>query len=76
MEQTPNLDLSKTTPILTPSGSKIWVQGFVLRKASRFLTGEREDAVIPLQVFYCPKTMEINMEGIPEHMKFLFEGEE
>lgn len=70
-----NFDISKTTPLLTPSGGKIWHSGFVLRKASRFLTGGDSDAVIPLQVFYDPETMEINMEGIPETMKFMFEDE-
>ena len=76
MEQKLNIDLSKTQPVLTKEGGKIWNQGFVLRKVSRFLTGDSEDRLLPVQVFYCPQTMEISREGIPPGMEFLFEDEE
>jgi len=33
-----SLDLSKTTPILTAAGGKIWHQGYLLRKVSKFIT--------------------------------------
>lgn len=74
MEQ-PQIDFKKTTPVLTESGSKIWQQGFVLRKLSRFVSGTDNDVIVPLQVFYDPQTMEINMEGIPPQIKFMFESE-
>jgi hypothetical protein len=49
-----NLDLSKTTAIDTPSGGKIWQQGMILRKVSKFVTGTTEDAIVPIPVFYDP----------------------
>ena len=71
-----NLDLSKTTPILTPSGDKIWAQGYILRKVSKFITGTSDDNVLPIQVFYDPKTGEILKEGLPSELKFIVEGNE
>lgn len=71
-----NLDISKTTPILTKDGGKVWSQGFVLRKASRFLLGSDEDQIIPIPVFYDPISGEICKEGMPAQMDFLFEDAE
>jgi hypothetical protein len=47
-----NIDLSKTTSVETPSGGKIWSQGVILRKLSRFVVGSDEDALIPIPIFY------------------------
>ena len=71
-----NLDLSKTTPILTPSGDKIWVQGYILRKVSKFITGASDDNILPIPVFYDPLTGEILKEGLPSELKFIVEGNE
>lgn len=76
MQPQMNLDLSKTTPILTPSGDKIWAQGYILRKVSKFVTGTSDDNVLPIQVFYDPKTGEILKEGLPAELKFMVEGNE
>jgi hypothetical protein len=73
MEPKQQLDIRKTTPVLTSTGSKIWVEGFILRKASRFLTGGINDSIIPVPIFYCPTTMEINREGLPKEMDFLLD---
>ena len=64
-----NLDLSKTTAIDTPSGNKIWQQGVILRKISKFITGTSEDAVIPIPVFYDPKTNEILGDTLPRELR-------
>ena len=74
--QQPQLDLEKTTPILTPDGSKIWQQGYILRKASRFLTGSDADQIIPIPIFYDPISGEINKEGMPSQLDFLFKDKE
>lgn len=71
MEPKQQLDIRKTTPVLTSTGSKIWVEGFILRKVSRFLTGGASDSIIPVPIFYCPTTMEINREGLPKEMEFI-----
>jgi hypothetical protein len=70
-----NLDISKTSPVLTKTGGKIWQQGFIIRKASRFLIGSDEDQIIPIPVFYDPESGEISREGMPDNMSFLFEDE-
>lgn len=76
MQPQMNLDLSKTTPILTPSGDKIWAQGYILRKVSKFVTGTSDDNVLPIQVFYDPQTGEILKEGLPAELKFMVEENE
>lgn len=64
-----NLDLNKTTSIDTPSGGKIWQQGMILRKVSKFVTGTQEDAVVPIPVFYDPKTNEILEDTLPRELR-------
>jgi len=64
-----NLDLSKTTAIDTPSGGKIWQQGVILRKVSKFVTGTTDDALVPIPVFYDPETKEILDETIPREIR-------
>lgn len=76
MQPQMNLDLTKTTPILTPNGGKIWHQGYILRKVSKFITGTSDDNVLPIQVFYDPETGEILKEGLPNELKFIIEGDE
>ena len=64
-----NLDLSKTTAIETPSGGKIWQQGVILRKVSKFLTGTNEDAVIPISVFFDPESGDILEDTLPKELR-------
>jgi hypothetical protein len=64
-----NLDLSKTTAIDTPSGGKIWQQGMIVRKVSKFITGTSEDAIIPIPVFYDPETNEILQDTLPPELR-------
>ena len=71
MQQQPqmNLDLSKTTAIDTPSGGKIWQQGMILRKVSKFVTGTTEDAIVPIPVFYDAETGKILEDTIPKELR-------
>jgi len=64
-----NLDLSKTTSIDTPSGGKIWQQGMIVRKVSKFITGTTEDAIVPIPVFYDPETNEILQDTLPPELR-------
>ena len=64
-----NLDLSKTTAIDTPSGGKIWQQGMILRKVSKFVTGTTEDAIVPIPVFYDPQTGNILEDTLPRELR-------
>jgi len=71
-----SLDIHKTTPILTAAGGKIWHQGYLLRKVSKFVTGTNEDNVLPIQVFYDPETGEILKDGLPDELKFIIEDDQ
>jgi hypothetical protein len=64
-----NLDLSKTTPINTPSGGKVWQQGVILRKVSKFITGTSEDAIIPIPVFFDPNDGSILEDTLPKELR-------
>lgn len=64
-----NLDLSKTTAIDTPSGGKIWQQGMILRKVSKFVTGTSEDAIVPIPVFYDPEDGSILEDTLPKELR-------
>jgi hypothetical protein len=64
-----NLDLSKTTAIDTPSGGKIWQQGMILRKVSKFIVGSQEDAIVPIPIFYDPETGTILDETLPKELR-------
>lgn len=68
-QQQPQIDLSKTTSIETPSGGKIWQQGVILRKVSRFVTGTDEDALLPIPVFYDPETKKILTDSVPKDLR-------
>jgi hypothetical protein len=67
--QSPNVDLSKTTSIETPEGEKIFQQGVLLRKVSKFLVGANEDAILPIPVFFDPKTGKILESSIPSELR-------
>lgn len=64
-----NLDLSKTTSLETATGGKVWNQGVIIRKVSKFVVGAEEDALIPIPVFYDPETGEILLETLPKELR-------
>jgi hypothetical protein len=69
MAAQPQIDLGKTTTIETENGGKLFQQGFVLRKVSRFITNSPEDAVMPIPVFYDPETGKILGQGLPPEIR-------
>jgi hypothetical protein len=64
-----NIDLSKTTSLETATGGKVWNQGVIIRKVSKFVVGAEEDALIPIPVFYNPETGEILLETLPKELR-------
>ncbi len=68
-----NLDLSKTTAIDTPSGGKIWQQGVIIRRVSKFVVGAQEDAIVPIPVFFDPTTGEILEDTLPKELREEYE---
>lgn len=71
----PQLDISKTTAITTESGGKIFQQGVILRKVSKFLAGTPDDAILPIPVFYDPETGKILGDSVPPAIKEEFADE-
>ena len=69
MTAQPQIDLGKTTAIETENGGKLFQQGFILRKVSRFITNSPEDAVMPIPVFYDPETGKILGQGLPPEIR-------
>ena len=67
--QQPNIDLKNTTSIETESGSRIWQQGALLRKVSKFVTGTDADAVMPIPVFYDPESGKILEDSLPKELR-------
>jgi hypothetical protein len=68
-QQQPQIDLSKTTAIDTPSGGKIWQQGMIVRKVSKFVVGAQEDAIVPIPVFFDPETGKILEDTLPKELR-------
>tara|TARA_R110002020_G_scaffold41112_1_gene121369 strand:+ start:297 stop:542 length:246 start_codon:yes stop_codon:yes gene_type:complete len=67
--QQPNIDLTTTTSIETEDGSKIWQQGALLRKVSKFVTGTDSDAIMPIPVFYDSETGKILEDSLPKELR-------
>lgn len=72
MEQQPqmnvNIDLKNTEAVEHKNG-KVWAQGFLIRKVSKFVTGTSEDAYMPIPVFYDPTTGEILQSTLPPELR-------
>lgn len=69
-QQTLNLPLDKTTQITCDScENNAFIPGFMLRKASKFITGTSNDAVIPIQTMLCSSCGHINKDLIPLELR-------
>ena len=63
-----NIDLKNTESVEHKNG-KVWAQGFIIRKISKFVAGTAEDALMPIPVFYDPATGEILQETLPKELR-------
>jgi hypothetical protein len=63
-----NIDLKNTESVEHKNG-KIWAQGFVIRRISKFVAGTPEDALMPIPVFYDPASGEILEETLPKELR-------
>lgn len=62
-----NISLDKTTPIECDECSNdTFNQVLFLRKASKFLTGTAQDALMPIPTFACAKCNHVNEEFQPK----------
>jgi len=65
-----NISLDKTTAATCDAcQNEVFQEGVLLRKASRFLTGTAQDALIPIPVFVCSKCGHVNEEFMPKQLK-------
>ena len=63
-----NIDLKNTESVEHKNG-RVWQQGFIIRKVSRFVTGNGEDGFMPIPVFYDPATGEVLQETLPKELR-------
>jgi uncharacterized Zn finger protein len=69
MEQQLNIGLDKTIAASCDEcQNEVFQEGVLLRKASRFLTGTSQDAIIPIPVFMCSKCGHVNEEFLPKNL--------
>lgn len=75
-EQSPqmNIDL-KNTQKIEFDGKVLVGEGFVLRKVSKFVTGQSEDGIMPIPVFYNISTGKILKETLPKDLQDDYEDQ-
>ena len=71
----PNIDLTNTTAITSSKGGKVFSEGVILRKISKFVAGTSEDAIMPIPVFYDVITGEVMVDMIPKELRDEFNEE-
>jgi hypothetical protein len=67
-QQAPNIDLKNTESVEHANG-KVWSQGFIIRKVSKFIAGTPDDAFMPIPVFYNPENGEILQGTLPKELR-------
>lgn len=66
----PNIDLRQTKAVKCEKcGNEVFIEGLLLREASRLLTGTAQDALIPITVFACSKCGHVNERFLPLALK-------
>ena len=63
-----NIDLKNTTGVF-PTKGKVWQQGVLLRKVSKFVAGSDKDALLPIPVFYDPENGKILEGTVPQDLR-------
>ena len=69
-----NVDL-KNTEKLEFDGQVLVGEGFVLRKVSKFVTGQDEDGIMPIPVFYDISTGKILKSTLPKGLQDEYEDQ-
>ena len=64
-----NIDFKSTTAIEGFNGGHLFGQAYVLRKVSKFVVGGKEDALLPIPVFYDLETKKIILESVPTELR-------
>lgn len=69
-----NIDL-KNTEKVEFDGNVLVGEAFVLRKVSKFVTGQSEDGVMPIPVFYDLASGKILKETLPKDLQDEYENQ-
>ena len=64
-----NIDFKSTTAVEGFDGGQLFGQAYVLRKVSKFVVGGKEDALLPIPVFYDLETKKIILESVPTELR-------
>jgi hypothetical protein len=65
-----NIPLDKTTPLVCEGcNGQVFQEAILLRKASKFLTGTTQDALVPIPTFVCTDCNHVNDEFLPEELR-------
>jgi hypothetical protein len=65
-----NISFDKTTGVVCEKcGCSVFTEVLMIRKASKFITGTPQDALIPIPVFACAKCKHINEDMLPQELK-------
>ena len=67
------IDLTTTTPVISPEGNSVFQEGVILRKVSRFITGGVEDGIIPIPCFFDIKTGKVLTDLLPKELRSEYE---
>lgn len=64
------LDLSKSTEVKCENcGDVVFQTATTFRRISKVITGTKEDAIIPVEIFVCASCGEIIQELVPPELK-------
>ena len=68
--QQPKIDLSKATEMKCQEcGGTVFIPGTKFLKISKIVTGTKNDASIPVELYLCGDCGEINQELLPNELK-------
>jgi hypothetical protein len=63
--QGPQIDISKTTPLLcdnTECENDMFMKAMKFRKVSKLLTGQKQDGILPVEVYMCTACGNVNKD--------------
>jgi len=69
-----NIDIKNTQPLTSSTGGKVFAEGVILRKVSKFVAGTSEDAIMPIPIFYDVISGEVVIEMLPKELREEFEN--
>ena len=65
-----SISLDKTTPVVCEKcEGQTFTSALMLRKASKFLTGTAQDALVPIEVFACVSCGHVNTDFLPKELQ-------